>query len=111
MKTTNVLFQALILVLAAAFVNGCATMKVTSLPQRSPESCEYHDQQKGLAIGVHPVTDRREVKEIFKTDLRSKGVLPILVVAENRNSTMSSSTSDSATGDVVPFDFKVTLTP
>ena len=64
-------------------------MKIKPLAERSPDSCTYHDEQQGLAIGVHPVTDRHEVKEIFRTDLRSIGVLPILVVAENRNSSAS----------------------
>jgi len=64
-------------------------MKVTKLEHRAPENCTYHAQQNGIVIGIHPVTDKREVKDIFKTDLRSKGVLPILLVAENRNSSSS----------------------
>ena len=37
MKTTNVIAQALLLVLAAVFTTGCATMKVTSLPILTPK--------------------------------------------------------------------------
>ena len=73
-----------------ALGSGCTTMKVKPLVERSPDSCPYHDQQQGLANRVHPVTHKREVKEIFRTDLRARGILPILVVAENRNSSASS---------------------
>jgi len=65
--------------------SGCATMKIAALKERSAESCEYHAQEKQVAIGIHPVTDKREMKEIFKVDLSDKGLLPILLVAENRS--------------------------
>jgi hypothetical protein len=65
--------------------SGCSTMQVTTLKQRSTESCEYHAEQKGVVVGIHPVIEEREMEEIFKMDLREKGLLPILLVVDNRS--------------------------
>ncbi|MGR9053802.1 MAG: hypothetical protein ACU84J_14245, partial [Gammaproteobacteria bacterium] len=43
---------------------------------------------KGLSITVHPLS-KKEIDEIFMIDLLDKGVLPILIIADNRNASTS----------------------
>lgn len=74
-----------VLLLLALLVSGCGTMKVEPLKTGSAESYGQHDEKNGLVFGVHPFTTRREVKDTFKTDLLAEGLLPILVVAENKS--------------------------
>ena len=68
---------------------GCGTMKVTELKTGSAESYADHARKNGVAIGVRPFTDKKEIKETFKIDLLAKGLLPILLVAENQSESSS----------------------
>ena len=70
-------------------LTGCGTMKVTELKTDSAESYADHARKNGVAIGVRPFTDKKEIKETFKIDLLAKGLLPILLVAENQSESSS----------------------
>jgi hypothetical protein len=71
--------------LLASLLVGCGTMEVTPLKTRSADTYANTAQKNGVTIGVQPLTDRREVKETFKVNLLEKGLLPILLVAENHS--------------------------
>jgi hypothetical protein len=73
----------LILTLIPVLLTACATMELTTQEPRTADSCLQHSTKNGVTIGISPMTDVKEVKEIFKVDLLSKNVLPILLVAEN----------------------------
>src|ERR1017187_7148030 len=64
---------------------GCTTMSVTPLTTGNADSYTQHEQKNGLVVGIHPMTDKREIKDMFKINLLDKGLLPILVVAENQS--------------------------
>lgn len=85
----NVTHTHLLIAALAAVLCGCGTMDVTQLKTHAAASYAQHAEKKGLVVAVHPVTDRKEIDEVFKTDLLDKGLLPILVVAENRSSSAS----------------------
>lgn len=82
--------RLIVLSLAALVVSGagCATMDVTELKTQSAASYANTAEKNGVKIAVHPVTGK-EMKDTFRTDLLSKGVLPILVVAENHSASSS----------------------
>jgi hypothetical protein len=63
---------------------GCATMKVPELKLQETSAYKYTAETNGLVVAVQPVTDKKQVKETFRTDLLGKGVVPILVVVENK---------------------------
>ncbi|MCP4991143.1 MAG: hypothetical protein GY928_35345 [Colwellia sp.] len=45
--------------------------------------------KEGLFVAIKPLTDKTEIKKYFGTDLLSKNILPVFVIAEN-NTTSSS---------------------
>lgn len=67
------------------FGAGCTTMSVTPLTTCDAAAYAQHDQKGGLVIGIQPITNKGEVKDMFKVNLLDKGLLPILVVAENQS--------------------------
>lgn len=82
--------EMLICVLSSVLVcNGCATMH---LPEHEAQSFDHykHAQAKSeLAVAIQPLTDKKDIKEYFGTNLMSMNVLPIFITAENRNSSSS----------------------
>ena len=74
---------------SALLLAGCTTMSVTPLTTGSADSYTQHEQTNGLVIGIRPMTDRREIKHMFKVNLLDEGLLPILVVAESQSASGS----------------------
>src|SRR5580765_6228781 len=72
---------------AALLCGGCAS--VTKVQTQTAASYEHHSEKDGLTIGVHPLTQEQEVKQTFNVNLLNKGLLPVLVVAENHNPSSS----------------------
>lgn len=66
-----------------AFLAGCATPPV--YPTKPVTACEYKQTKEGVTVGVHPVFASAELDQFFKTDLWSRGILPLLVVVQNNN--------------------------
>ncbi len=69
--------------------SGCGTMKVTELKTNMADSYTDHAEKNGVVIGIHPMTEKKEIKETFRVNLLEKGLLPILLVAENRSAASS----------------------
>jgi hypothetical protein len=65
--------------------SGCSTMKVSPLTTGSADSYTQHEQKNGVLVGIRPMTDKREIEDMFKINLLEKGLLPILVVVENKS--------------------------
>lgn len=78
--------MALCLVLG---LSGCSTMEVTQDRKQTIDSYPHRQERAGVVVAVQPVTDRAELKQWFRSDIASKGVLPVLVIAENRSSGQS----------------------
>jgi len=70
-------------------LSGCTTMSVAPLKTGDADSYTQHEQKNGLVIGIRPMTDKREIKDMFKNNLLDNGLLPILVVAENQSASAS----------------------
>ena len=68
---------------------GCSTMKVAPLTTGSASSYPQHEQKNGVTVGVRPMTEKREIEDMFKINLLDKGVVPVLVVAENQSASAS----------------------
>jgi hypothetical protein len=46
---------------------------------------QYTAGTNGLVVAVQPVTDKKQIKEMFNTDLLGNGIVPILVVVDNKS--------------------------
>lgn len=76
------------------FSAGC----VVELPTDTPSTlgqAGHLQSLDGLRIGVQALSDPEEIDQYFGTDLLSKRILPVLVVAENSNASSSFLLSDS----------------
>ena len=80
-KLVTGLFPVVLLCLGS----GCSTMKVALLTTGNADSYTQHEQKNGVVVGIHPMTDKREIEDMFKVNLLDKGLLPILVVVENKS--------------------------
>jgi hypothetical protein len=60
-------------------------MSVPVLRAQRADAYEQHMEKEGLVIGIHPITQKAEITQNFNINLLDEGLLPILVVAENRN--------------------------
>jgi len=63
-------------------------MSVPTLKVRSIESYELRQEQRGLILAAHPMTTQ-EIDDVFTINLLDKGILPILLLAENRSASTS----------------------
>ena len=66
---------------------GCST--ATPYNVLSVDSYTYSQVQDGLKIAIHPIANKSDCKKYFGMDLLSSEILPVFVVAENRNPTSS----------------------
>ena len=73
-----------VVVLMAIVTTGC-TMSVPEFKVRETSSYEQTTEKDGLMIAVYPTVQNSELDETFKIDLVSKGLLPVLLVADNRS--------------------------
>ena len=82
--------QMILLVCGLAMLaSGCSTMSAPDLKVQNADTYEQHQEKEGLVIGIHVMTDKLEVEKAFNINLLEKQVVPILVVAENRNPSAS----------------------
>ena len=79
---------AVLTILAIGAV-GCGTMSVPPDKVSGVDSYPVRASQQGLTIAVHPVSSQHELDEVFNMNLLKRGVLPVLIVAENRNGASS----------------------
>jgi len=78
-------FFGFVATLPLLLISGCTTMDEPTFTAGRADSYPQHEQKNGLTIGIHPITDKQEVEGIFNANLLKKGILPILVVAENQS--------------------------
>ncbi len=81
--TTLALADSSALVLVAAA--GCSTMPTTTLTTGAAASYTPHETKNELTVGVRPLGAPAENKQMFNINLPGNGLLPVLVVAENRS--------------------------
>lgn len=82
----SILFPSALLV---ALASGCSTMSVPPMTVRPTEWYALKSETRGLTVVVNPVTSKQEIDATFKTDLLAKGIVPILIVVENKNPSAS----------------------
>jgi hypothetical protein len=68
-------------------VGGCSRAKeLPAYPAQPPSPYPYSQIKDGLAVSIRPLTNPQESETYFDTDLLSRGILAIFVLAENRES-------------------------
>lgn len=77
-----------LMVLCAGLLPGCMTMDVPPDKIKPLSAYPVKLEQQGLTIAVNAL-NRKEIDEVFGTDLLDDGILPVLVVAENRSPSTS----------------------
>ncbi len=64
---------------------GCGTMQIPDYPKTTASSFRNATTKQDLCIAVRAMTDKKELEQYFGTDLSALKILPVYVVAENRN--------------------------
>jgi hypothetical protein len=83
----KILKKAIAALAIPSLAMGCVSVKKVQTDK--PDAYAQHAEKNGLVVAVKPFTDEKEVHDTFKMNLLSKGLLPILVVAENHNPSAS----------------------
>ena len=78
---------AVFLFSVSLLLNGCSTMHLPDYPVRSFHSYPNTKVDCNIGIIVQPLTNSKEIKQYFGTNLRSSDVLPVFVLVENHGST------------------------
>jgi hypothetical protein len=77
------------LVLIAAFliaqITACSTVKVEPFKSRPLSASKNVVSKNNLYVTALPITDKTELEKTFGRDLTEAGVLPVLIMAENRD--------------------------
>ena len=68
-----------------AAVSGCTSIDVSDLSKQDIPQGGVAQLQDGLAIRVVPLTDEREIRRRFGSNLLKDGTLPVFVELDNRN--------------------------
>jgi len=76
-----------VLLIISLFLNGCFWMRVEyeKADIKQASSYKYSCNKSGLIISVDPYIEEERVDKVFRYDLLSKGILPVLVVFENKD--------------------------
>jgi hypothetical protein len=75
---------------AICSLSGCEASKPPpSVSLVQIDHYKLSQQKDGLVIAVEPVASRTEMQKYFEENLLKKGILPVLIVAENRNKTQT----------------------
>jgi hypothetical protein len=68
---------------------GCSTMQIPDYPKTSVTEIGNATTKKDLCIAVRAITDKNDLEHYFGTDLSELRVVPVYVVAENKNMSIS----------------------
>jgi hypothetical protein len=78
-----------LLVMCSAFY-GCTTLQMPDYPKTAANSLKNATTKNDLCIAVRAITDKNDLDQYFGADLiADNNVLPVYVVAENRNPSTS----------------------
>jgi len=66
-------------------LSGCAGYKTQYVPFRPPEGYRNHTEQDGVSLGAEAFADKKAAKKAFGFDIRGAGVLPVLLVLDNKS--------------------------
>ena len=66
---------------------ACGATKPAVIGSELAQVKGYEETKNGLRIYIRPLQDKNEIKKYFGADLLKKNILPIFVLAENRNDT------------------------
>src|SRR5439155_25218327 len=79
----------ILLLFACAVLMGCASTMLPEVTAARSEHYRFSQTKDGLSVAVDPVTDKQKLKEWLRKDIVAAGLLPMLVVVDNRNPSTS----------------------
>ncbi len=74
-----------IIYLYSFLIIGCSAQHLPKYECNSSNNKLNSITQNGLSVSINPLTDKSEIKKYFGTDLLSKKILPVFVIAKNQN--------------------------
>jgi len=77
------------LIVLMGVVVGCSVPRLPVYPEKSVGEYKHSIKSQGLSVAVQPLTHKEEVEQYFGTDLVSKHILPVFILAHNTHSTSS----------------------
>lgn len=81
-RNSSLRFTRVLLLLTLAQA-GSAGVKFPDYPVRPAAQYSATSTRSGVTIGVQPLDDVTDQKTYFKTEMTSKGVVPVFIVIEN----------------------------
>jgi hypothetical protein len=69
---------------------ACSTTQIApTFNIERPDLYKQNQEQDGLSVAVQPIVSQDELQTFFGDNLLKKGILPVLIVVENRNKTQT----------------------
>jgi hypothetical protein len=75
------------LLLLFSFLIACGTTKPSGIDSQLTRQEGYEQIKDQLRIYVRPLEDKKEIKRYFGANLLEKNILPVFILAENKNTT------------------------
>jgi hypothetical protein len=66
-------------------LSGCTAYKSQYIAFRPPDGYRNHTQISGVSLGCEAYADKHEAKEAFGFDIRGAGLLPVMLVLDNKS--------------------------
>ncbi len=79
------IFSASMAVILAFVFTGCAPIQIQKVTAHSADSYKFSLEKDGFKISVDPYREKDRLRDSFGCDLISRGILPVLVVIEDKN--------------------------
>jgi hypothetical protein len=76
----------MLVIFFATTLAGCSTVKMADFESKPFDKYTYSQIKDGLAIAIHPISNKEESKKYFGTDLLSANILALYVIVVNRES-------------------------
>ncbi|QEM69909.1 glycine zipper family protein [Geobacter sp. FeAm09] len=73
------------LLMMAAHLSACATYESRSVSFRPPQDYVNYQDVAGMQVGAEAFVDRQQAEDAFGFNVRDAGLLPVLVVIDNKS--------------------------
>lgn len=83
-KSTHIVITSIITIFFLG-LTACSTVQLQKVTIQPASSYKFSSSKAGLIISVDPFIEEDRVNKFFGYDLLSKGILPVLVVFENKS--------------------------
>ncbi|KAB0671620.1 glycine zipper family protein [Oryzomonas sagensis] len=77
--------KIILLLMMAAHLSACATYESRSVSFRPPQDYVNYQDVAGMQVGAEAFADKQQAEDAFGFNIRDAGLLPVLVVIDNKS--------------------------